>query len=392
MRESKASSATLSQKLKVALLVQTSSEWSRQVIAGVAEYASQNGYWDFWIEPRGLYEDLRLPSDWSGDGIICRLTGDAMAVELAARYLPTVNVSWLHVHSLRFPKVVSDEAACGEMAADYFIDGGWTHIAYVGPPPSLPYSDQLSNAFEQRLSRVKIDLHVYEQKTSTRLVTVRDQQTRIGDWLSSLPKPTAILVWSTTIGHEITQIAASRGITVPDQIALLAVELDPLISSLTPIPIAYIDQSPRRVGIAAAELLAHLIKGGSPPEKPILIPPRKIAARLSVDAMFTDDCKVRSAVEFIRNNASQAIQVNDVAEHVGMSRRSIESSFLKQLNKTPSAVIRQTKISLAQHLLSETELRVQEVADRVGFFHLETFLRFFKRETGLTPTEYRMRQ
>ncbi len=101
---------------------------------------------------------------------------------------------------------------------------------------------------------------------------------------------------------------------------------------------------------------------------------------------------MQKAINFIRQNASRPIQVSDVAEHVGLSRRAIEKSFVKQLDKTPTTVIRQTKVSLAEHLLSETELRVQQVADRVGFFHLESFLRFFKRETGLTPTEFRSRQ
>ncbi len=377
--------------LRVALLVQTASEWSRQVLSGVAEYASQAGAWDFWIEPRGLYEDLRLPVDWLGDGIICRLTGPTMEEELLRRNLPTINVSWLCEHSRRIPKVVSDEVACGELAADYFIKGGWQSFGYVGPSPALPYSDLLQRAMEQKLKEAGFELNVFEQQTATRLVTVRDQQARIGQWLSSFTQPTAVLVWSTTIGHEIIQIAQSLGIAVPDHVALLAVELDPLISSLSSIPIAYIDQSPRRVGVAAASLLARLFAGESPPDSPIIVPPREIAVRLSVDAMFTEDELVRRAIQFIRNHVAQPIQVTDVAEHVGMSRRCIEKSFDKQIGKTPAMVIRQSKVSLAKHLLLETDLRVQQVADRVGFFHLETFLRFFKRETGLTPTEYRLR-
>ncbi len=164
---------------------------------------------------------------------------------------------------------------------------------------------------------------------------------------------------------------------MPDDVAILAVELDPLISSLATVPIAYIDQSPRRVGWSAAELLAKLMTGGAPPDNPVLIPPRRVAVRPSVDALFTEDWAVRAAVQFIRQKVSQPLQVRDLAEYVGLSRRAIEKSFVRCLDKTPTAVIRQTKLSLAKHLLSETELRVQEVADRVGFFHLETFLRFF---------------
>ncbi len=170
----------LSRQFKVALLVQTSSEWSRQVLAGVAEYASQQGSWDFWIEPRGLYEDLRLPLGWLGDGIICRLTGEPMAHRLVSHSLPAVNVSWLNEHSRLFPKVVSDEVACGEMAGDFFLSGGWEYVGYVGPPPTLAYSSRLVEALAHRLAKNGTGLHVYEQRTATRLVSVRDQQARMG--------------------------------------------------------------------------------------------------------------------------------------------------------------------------------------------------------------------
>ncbi len=69
--------------------------------------------------------------------------------------------------------MVSDEVACGEMAADFFIEGGWKNVGYVGPPPTLAYSNQLFEALERRLKGSQIELHKYEQQTSTRLVTVR---------------------------------------------------------------------------------------------------------------------------------------------------------------------------------------------------------------------------
>jgi len=46
---------------RVALLVQTTSEWHRQLLRGVADYAREHGPWDLHIEPRGLLETMQLP-------------------------------------------------------------------------------------------------------------------------------------------------------------------------------------------------------------------------------------------------------------------------------------------------------------------------------------------
>ena len=79
---------------RVALLVQTTSEWHRQLLRGVADYAREHGPWDFHIEPRGLLETMQLPKDWRGDGVILRLVDRAQERAIRRRGLPAVNVSW----------------------------------------------------------------------------------------------------------------------------------------------------------------------------------------------------------------------------------------------------------------------------------------------------------
>jgi LacI family transcriptional regulator len=143
--------ANFNQK-RIALLVQTSTSWSRQVLAGVAEQALEKGVCEFWIEPRGFYESMTLPPDWAGDGIICRLTDQHLVDAIERRGLPAVNVSWLGTHSSKIPKVVSDEAACGKLAAEFLIERGWTNFGVVGYPPRLNYSGQVERAFCERLA------------------------------------------------------------------------------------------------------------------------------------------------------------------------------------------------------------------------------------------------
>tara|TARA_R110002095_G_scaffold155255_4_gene134837 strand:- start:3717 stop:4889 length:1173 start_codon:yes stop_codon:yes gene_type:complete len=376
---------------RIALLVQTSSEWSRQVLEGVGEYASSIGGWEFHIEPRGFYEKLSLPLNWEGDGVICRLTDPELIEELHSRNIPAVNVSWKELKSSHIPNVISDEVACGEMAAGYFMQNGWTNFGFVGPPPDLKYSNLTEKTYLQSLAVHGYSAHRFEHTPGYDKLSLEEQRSGMEKWLRSLPKPVALFVWTTTMGQEIMLFCRRLGLSVPNDVAILAVELDPLVSSLSPVPIAYIDQSPHRVGIEAAKLLQKMIRGEPAPAKSILIPPCGIVTRRSVDTLFFEDEQVRNAMDYIRQNIAVPVRVEEVATAASLSRRSLENRFQKTLGKSPAQIIRQSKLSHAMHLLVETELTIQEVADRTGFFHVETFARFFKRETGSPPSLYRVK-
>ncbi len=46
---------------RVAVLIDTSTDWSRRVITGIRQYISANDFWHVFIEPRGCEERLELP-------------------------------------------------------------------------------------------------------------------------------------------------------------------------------------------------------------------------------------------------------------------------------------------------------------------------------------------
>ena len=123
------------ERRKVALLIQTSSDWSRQIIQGIADYALEQGGWDFWIEFRGLQEQLKLPASWNGHGTICRLADARIQQSILQRKLPAVNVSWLGKHSTKIPKVISDERACARLLQTSFCKKDSAPVAILAPIP-----------------------------------------------------------------------------------------------------------------------------------------------------------------------------------------------------------------------------------------------------------------
>ncbi len=398
----------LRRQRRVAALVHTSSEWTRQVLFGVAEFAAASGGWDLWIEPRGFYEDPTLPRDWGGDGVICRMSSDGVRADVGRAGVPAVNVSWAGGHSPDCPQVISDEAACGRLAAEFFLDRGFVHFAFVGPPPGQDYTDAVERGFRDGLGIGEPGgggrtCSTFPHPPASDRLHLGTERNRFLDWLSGLPKPVALVAWTTNIAHEIVCLcrdvdrlaargsAAAADLRVPDRVAVLAIEFDPLLSALAPIPLAYIDQSPRQVGRRAAELLDEMMRGAPPPERPVLIPPRRVAERLSVDALLQDDPDVRRAIAWIRANLGEPIDAAAAARAVGLSRATLERRFKQALGSSPAREIRRSKLSLARHLLGESGMTIAEVAARTGYHHTETFSRFFKRESGQPPGAFRQR-
>ena len=373
------------QRRQICLLVQTSNDWGRQVLKGVATYANEQGHWDFHIEPRGIYERLRLPNDWQGDGVIARMTHKGLAAALRRANVPVVNVSWLGQHSQTAPKVVSDEVATSRLAAEHFLDKGFESFGYVGPVHELGYDDTLGQEF----TRIVTERGLPCAKFKSEHGTSKGRRARLRRWLSRLPRPVGIFVWDSTNGREITSQCAGLNIRVPDEVSIVCSEHDPLNSAMATVPLSSIDLVPTRVGYEAAALLDRMMDGKPAPKKPILISPIGVVHRQSSDTAAVDDLIVAEALAFIRNHLSEPIQVVDLEHRFGLSRRVIEYRFSQVLGRSPAVEIRRARLERARRLLVETNLPIAKIAPLAGFNHPEVFIRAFQREIGVSPGEFR---
>ena len=67
-----------------------------------------------------------------------------------------------------------------------------------------------------------------------------------------------------------------------------------------------------------------------------------------------------------------------------------EKNVKKETGKTLSEYIRSKRIEFASQLLLDTNLQVQTIAFHCGIMDVQYFSKIFKKETGLTPSEYRI--
>lgn len=98
---------------------------------------------------------------------------------------------------------------------------------------------------------------------------------------------------------------------------------------------------------------------------------------------------VDKAAEYISNNYTDQITVDDIAASAGVSRSWLYRGFQRRFGKSPLAYLEDLRLHYAKQLLTGTELRVSEIACSVGYLDALYFSKVFSRRMGLSPTAYR---
>lgn len=95
------------------------------------------------------------------------------------------------------------------------------------------------------------------------------------------------------------------------------------------------------------------------------------------------------AIEIIEDRFRERLSVKQVAREVGLSVSRFEHLIKLETGKSFTASLRQRRLQEAVQLLCYTDLRVTEIARRLGFEDAGYFHRIFKREKNMTPLDYR---
>ncbi len=100
---------------------------------------------------------------------------------------------------------------------------------------------------------------------------------------------------------------------------------------------------------------------------------------------------INQAIDYIENNLTQTIMVEQVAAVAGYSRFYFDRLFLSMLGETPARYIRKRRLSEAARELISSEQPILDIALDYQFQSQEAFARPFKRMFGLSPGAYRRR-
>ena len=97
--------------------------------------------------------------------------------------------------------------------------------------------------------------------------------------------------------------------------------------------------------------------------------------------------KIQKALQFMKENDNYTIK--DVAEHCGMSESRFRAAFNKILGVSPIQMKHRIQSVKADTLLKTTDLSVDEIANRVGYFSSNQLRNVMKKRYGALPKELR---
>ncbi|MGY8692589.1 MAG: substrate-binding domain-containing protein, partial [Verrucomicrobiia bacterium] len=122
----------MSGRPKVALLIESSNTYARELLHGIRSWQRDHDTWTIRLTEHG--RGAKVPAwlkSWEGDGIIARVENRGIAKALQSTGLPVVDVS-AALPDTPFIRVATDSTAATELAIDHLRERGLTQFAYCG--------------------------------------------------------------------------------------------------------------------------------------------------------------------------------------------------------------------------------------------------------------------
>jgi len=101
--------------------------------------------------------------------------------------------------------------------------------------------------------------------------------------------------------------------------------------------------------------------------------------------------KLIEAVTLMEMNIEEPLSTDDLAHHVGVSRRHLERLFKKHLQTVPSKYYLDLRLEQARQLLRQSDKTILQVGLACGFSSASYFSTAYRNHYGITPREERKR-
>ena len=329
------------QRPRVALLIETSRAYGRDLLVGIAQYVRVHGPWSIEFEEGDPGEQMpEWFAGWRGDGVLARVKTTAMADALAKLRVPTVDL-YGGLVNLKMPNVRSDEALVGRMAAEHLLERGFRQFAFCGFN-GTDWSDRRRQGFEARVGQAGFACHAFANPRPLELGPAGEyeehgarSEQEMNRWLQGLPTPIGMMACSDLRARQVLNACRSLRLAVPDDVAVVGVDKDEVLCELSEVPISSVILNTQRIGFEAAALLDRMMAGRQAPGETLLIEPRGVATRHSTDVLAVEDRQLAAALRFIREHACERIDVPALLRAVPLSRSSLNGALPKSWGAPP---------------------------------------------------------
>lgn len=102
-----------------------------------------------------------------------------------------------------------------------------------------------------------------------------------------------------------------------------------------------------------------------------------------------DIVNIQQARTILAENFDKHITIPQLARQTGINEAKLKEGFKELFGQSIHTYLLQLRLEKAQHLLLTTDLSVTDITYHIGYSHVTHFTTLFRKELGLTPTEWR---
>jgi len=99
--------------------------------------------------------------------------------------------------------------------------------------------------------------------------------------------------------------------------------------------------------------------------------------------------KMKEAVDFIRENYNKDLNMAVVSNHISMNYSLFSCTFKQYTGSNFVNYLKELRIEKAKQLLADTDMKIIEISQTIGYENEKHFMKIFKAECGVSPSEYR---
>ena len=379
---------------RVLVALDLSAEAARKKLQGIYRFLGEGYAWDFSL--------VRSPHDFSiatltasaakgYDGFLISMKEDfEMKSQHIALQTPTAFIDYPDkrlIDKLPLSVFVHDnDREIAETAARHLLtQGANASFVYAEASTSRPWNRNRGEHFEKILKRRNIGVSRIEDTDNL-------SREELAARLRELQKPICCLAAYDDTASHVIESCRIAGLSVPGDISIIGIGNDALICPHTTPALSSIIPDFEEEGYRAArELQAMMTRGRKPVRREIICGCKGVAQRGSTKGGDSSVLLVQKGLTYIKANAMRKISSADVVRALGVSRRLADLRFREVTQKSILTHILDIRLGEVCRLLSETDLRISEIAIAC---HYEpgNLKNLFRRHFGMSMRTWRRNQ
>lgn len=377
---------------RVAVAVGISGAAERDYLSGIFRYVNTGKRWSLDLLKTQDELERHICANGYPDGVILALPNKTRSWKTLLKNLtPTVFIDIPPQDVMPISKPFSivrlDDVGIGRVAADHLLSRGrYNSFLCVIDQPQFQYPSHRRQGFYERLGNVGVPVEtlvISESAADSKEIEM------IRQTLMRLPRPTAIFAVRDRAALKIFDVCRRFNLSIPEKVAVLGVDNDELFCKTLPVKLSSILPDHEQVGFLAARELNRLMRDGNG---------REIVYPKSVKEIFMRDSTriippaarlISAAMSYIADNAMRPLRVDDVARHIGVSRRLAEMRFRQIQGESIMDIITHHRIAALKTRLRNSQKSVSQIAAEFEFSSSAAMIRYFKAATGITPSVWR---